>query len=139
MSIFNCHCRCTCGLRAIAVSAIAGVLAAFFQITGVITVTPAFLWVTFGVAAVYLGLLVLTQGLAHRQNGCGCLCDLLKLVLAGILGTILLSLILLAVGIVATSILSAILVGLLLFFFTLIFTATACFTVCLTDCEPCAD
>jgi inhibitor of the pro-sigma K processing machinery len=32
MSILNCNCRCACGLRAVAVSAIVGVLAAFFLI-----------------------------------------------------------------------------------------------------------
>ena len=120
MSILNCNCRCACGLRAVAVSAIVGVLAAFFLITGVITVFP-----------------VLALALTRRNEGCSCQCDLLKLVLAGILGTILLSLVLLAVGIVATSILSAMLVGILLFAFALIFTATACFVVCLTDCEGC--
>ncbi len=137
MSILNCNCRCACGLRAVAVSAIVGVLAAFFLITGVITVLPVFLWVAFGVSAAYLGVLTLALALTRRNEGCSCQCDLLKLVLAGILGTILLSLVLLAVGIVATSILSAILVGILLFAFALIFTATACFVVCLTDCEGC--
>lgn len=139
MGFINCNCRCACGLWAIVASAILGVLAAFFQITGIITVVPVFLWVAFGIAVAYLGILTVAAALNRRNDGCGCRCDLLNLVLTGILGTILLALVLLAVGIVATSVLSAILVGVLVFFFALIFTGTACFIRCLSDCETCGN
>lgn len=55
MPLCNCSCRCSCTAVALIVSAILGVLAAFLQITGVITVTTAFLWVALGIAVVYLG------------------------------------------------------------------------------------
>lgn len=130
-----CNRNVSCSVVALIVSAIIGVLAAFFQITGVITVTPVFLWVVFGIAVVYLGILVVSSALARRNEQAGCVCPVLQVVLAGILGAILTSVILLAVGIVATSILSAILVGLLLFFFTLTLTATACLIRCNSDCN----
>lgn len=133
MSLFNCNCRCSCTAAAVIAGAIIGVLSAFFQITGIITVTPAFLWVAFGIAVVYLGVLVPATALAG--TGGVCKCDALAALLAGILGTVLFAAVLLAVGIVATSVLSAILVGLLLFFFTLTFGATACFVRCLAGCS----
>ena len=133
MTICNCNIRCP-GL-ALVVSAIIGVLTAFFQITGVITVTPAFLWVVFGIAVVYLAVLAVTAALHRDCPVRRCTCASLQTVLAGILGAVLVSVILLAVGIVATSVLSAILVGLLLFFFSLTLTGTACYVNCTTDCE----
>ena len=135
MSIFGCNCRCSCTAAAAIVSAILGVLAAFFQITAVITVTPVFAVVALGIAVVYLGGLVVTTALARRGEPCRCICAILNAVLAGILGTILLAVVLLAVGIVATSILTAILVGLLVFFFALTLTGSACLVRCLADCE----
>ena len=138
MALFNCNCscgcKCNCTAAAVVVSGILGVLAAFFQITGLITVTPAFLWVVLGVAAVYLGILLLTRG-AEDGRRTSCACSALSAILVGILGSLLLGLILLAVGITATSIVSAILLGLLLFFFSLIFTNAACLIRCQTECE----
>lgn len=135
MTMCNCNRSISCPVAALIVSAIIGVLAAFFQITGVITVTPVFLWVVFGIAVVYLGILVVSSALARRNEQSACVCPVLQVVLAGILGAILASVILLAVGIVATSVLNAILVGLLVFFFTLTLTGSACLVRCLTDCE----
>lgn len=134
MSLFNCNCKCKCTIAAIIVSIIVGVIAAFLQITGVITVAPVFLWVAFGIAVVYLGVLVVATAVARRSDQCGCKCDTLDTLLIGILGTILFAVVLLAVGIVATSIVSAILAGLLLIFFTLTLTSSACFVRCIADC-----
>ena len=111
-----------------------GVVTAFLQITAVITLTPVFLWVAFGIAVGYLLVLAASSALGGRTERCGCLCVILNTLLAGILFTVLFALILLAVGIVATSVVSAILVGLLLFSFTLMLTSTACLAKCLSDC-----
>lgn len=135
MSLFGCKCNCRCTLAAIVVSVILGVVTAFLQITGTITVAPVFLWVVFGIAVVYLAVLVLATALAKRIEATQCLCAALNTLLAGILGTALFSVVLLAVGIVATSVLSAILVGVLLFFFSLILTGTACLVRRLADCS----
>ena len=135
MSIFCCETRCRCALAAIIVSAILGVLAAFFQITGVITVAPVSLWVALGVAVVYLAILLLAGALQGRQGAGACFCDTLDVLLAGILCSVLFAVVLLAVGIVATSAVSAILVGLLVFFLALTITATACFVRKLMDCR----
>ena len=130
MPTCSCNFRCSCVIAAVVASVILGVVAAFLQITGAITVTPAFLWVVLGVAVGYLGILLATAG----QNDAGC-CGAIGTVLAGTLGAALFSVVLLAVGITATSVVSAILVGILLFFLALIFTATACYIRCLADCE----
>lgn len=130
-----CACRCACTVWALIASAILGVLGAFLQITGVITVTTAFLWVAFGIAVVYLGILTAAAIIARRTEPTGCRCSSLNTLLLGILGTILLSVILLAVGITATSIITAILVGLLVFFLFLIFLGTACYVRSLTECS----
>lgn len=128
MPICNCNFRFPCAVTAVIVSVILGVVAAFLQITGVITVTPVFLWVAFGIAVGYLGILLATAG----RSGC---CSATRTVLAGILGTVLFSVVLLAVGVTATSVVSAILVGLLVLFAALTVTGTACLVRCASDCE----
>lgn len=134
MSQITCNYRFSCTAAAIAASVIVGVLTAFFQITGAITVTPVFLWVVFGIAVVYLGVLVVAAALAGRVERCGRFCTVLNALLIGVLGSILFAVVLLAFGVVATSILSAILAGLLLFFFALTLTSSACLVRCLADC-----
>lgn len=114
MSLSICNKR-TCTLAAIVVSVIIGVLTALLHITGVVTLTAAFLWVMFGYGAAFLAALVLTE---QREVPLS--------LLIGILGTTLIALVLLAIGVTATSVLSAILAGLLLFFFTLTLGASAC-------------
>ena len=134
MAQFSCNCRCSCTVAAVIASALVGIITAFFQITGVITVLPVFLWVVFGIAVVYLGILT-AAAFAGTNIQSRCRCSVLNSVLIGILGSVLLSVILLAVGIVATSVVSAILVGLLLFFFALTLTASACLIRNLTGCS----
>lgn len=134
MAILGCGCKGSCTTAALIASAVIGVLAAFFQITGLITLNAVFLWVAFAIAVGYLGLLVLSVPTGQTDSN-GCQCRTLQVLLLAILGTILLSVILLAVGIVATSVISAILVGLLVFFFSLVFASTACYVRCLADCE----
>ncbi len=135
MALFNCNCRRDCTLLAVIAALILGVVAAFLQITAVITVTPAFLWVALGIAVGYLGVLLVTTVLS-RRSGCNpCVRSTLGTVLTGILGAILFATILLAVGVVATSVVSAILVGLLVAFLTLTFAGSACLVLCLADCE----
>ena len=135
MDVFNCSCRRDCTFFAVIASLIVGVIAAFLQITAVITVTPVFLWVALGIAVVYLGILLVTTALARRTGCRPCTANSLAVVLAGILGAILTAAVLLAVGITATSVVSAIVVGLLAGFLTLVFTGTACLVRCLADCE----
>ena len=135
MPLCNCNCRCRCTGAALIASAIVGVLTAFLQITGIITVSTVFLWVALGIAVGYLAVLLVVGALARCPEQSVCRCTTLSVLLAGVLGTVLLSLILLSVGIVATSVVSAILVGLLLFFLALMLTATACYVKVLTACE----
>ena len=131
MALFCCESKRDCVGLAAAVSVVLGIIAAFLQITAVITVAPVFLWVAFGIAVVYLAVLLATVP-NLRASACGCAGTPLTAVLAGILGTILLSVILLAIAFVATSIIGAILVGLLVLAFSLTVTATACLIQCLT-------
>lgn len=135
MALFNCNCRRDCTLLAVIAALILGIVAAFLQITAVITVTPAFLWVALGIAVGYLGVLLVTTALSRRADCKPCACRALGSVLTGILGAILISVVLLAVGIVATSVVSAILVGLLVAALTLLFAGSACLVLCLADCE----
>ncbi len=125
MAFIDCNCNCRCPIYAVIASFIVGVVAAFLQITGTITVAPVFLWVTFGIAIGYLAVLLATSAYTEKTQ-CSCKSTSVRTLLAGILGTVLFSVILLAVGIIATSIVSAILVGFLLLFFSLIITSSAC-------------
>lgn len=135
MSNTNCNCEATCGIKAIIASIIIGVIAAFLRITAVITVTPAFLWVLFGIAVVYLSVVLVTAALTRTTGIRRCLYSNLQPFIAGILGTILTSVILLGITFAATSIIGAIITGLLLLFFTLTITSTACLIKCITGCD----
>lgn len=116
-------------------SLILGIVAVFLQITAVITVTPAFLWVALGIGVGYLGVLLLSTARMRTEVCSLCRCGSLGAVLTGALGTILFATVLLAVGIVATSVVSAILVGVLVASLALTFTGTACLIKCLMDCD----
>lgn len=130
MPTCNCQFRCSCVIAALVVSVILGIIAAFLQITGAITVTPVFLWVVLGVAIGYLGILLITAN--RERSEC---CAALGTVLTGILGAALFAVVLLAVGITATSVVSAILVGLLVLFASLTVTGAACLVRCSTGCS----
>ena len=136
MALFGCDNRCGCTFTGFIASIIIGIIAAVLRFTAVITVTPAFLWVVFGIAVVYLALALV--GTAHaRTDNCSrpCICSALSALLTGILGTILFSVVLLAVEFAATSVLGAIFVGALLFFFSLTITSTACLVKCYARCD----
>ena len=134
MTILNCEYRRDCTNVALIVSFILGIIAAFLQITAVITVTPVFFLVALGIAIVYLAV-TLIAGALSQSECCENLCSIITAVLVGILGTVVLSIVLLAIEFVATSILGAVLTGALLFFFFLIVTSTACLIRCLFNCN----
>ncbi len=128
MSLCCCKNPFSCTATAVIASIVVGVVTAFLRITGVITLTPAFLWVTLGVALVYLAVTLVSTAITERCDG---RCSALPALLIGALGTVLLSLVLLAITFVATSFLGAFLSGLLLFFFFLTLSSTACYIKCL--------
>ena len=129
----NCNCTIDCSALVIFASVIIGIVAGIFRSIALITITPAFLWVLFGITVVYLGILLLTSSLCcAERKPC---CNRLTLVLAGILGTILTSVILLGITFAATSIIGAIITGLLLFFFSLAIGGTGCLVKCKYNCD----
>jgi hypothetical protein len=135
MSRIRCSIKSSCTGTAVIASAIIGVLTAFAQITGVITVTPVFIWILSGITVAYLGVFAAAVAVARKTAHRRCLRSPLGALLLGILGTLVLSLVLLAMPIAASGVLSVLLPGFLLFFFTLTLTAAPCFLRCLADCE----
>lgn len=121
----NCCNKNECLIIAIASSILVGIVTGILTITGIITLTPAFLWVVFGIAVVYLAIAFITSVLRRFDTPCNAR-SVIGTLIAGILGTILFSVILLAVTFPATSAIGAILAGLLLAAFSLIITSTAC-------------
>ncbi len=131
----NCTCRFNCTLFAVIAAVIVGIIGALLNITAVITVTPAFLWVLFGIAVVYLAVTLLASAFARGLGIRDCVCRILNVLFTGILGTILTSVILLGITFAATSILGAVIVGLLLGFFTLTIISTTCLIKCILGCD----
>lgn len=132
MSTSDCSCKGSCTTVALIASITVGIIAAFLRITAAITVTPAFLWVLFGIAVVYLGLLLIASvSIMCCNNFPCCIKSILTVLLISILATVLFSVILLAIEFVATSIIGAVITGLLLLFFSLTLTETACLIRCL--------
>jgi len=135
MNNFGCSCRNNCLLLSVAASIILGIIAAFLTITAVITVTPAFLWVLFGIAVGYQAIAILTSGFLTGRGFHNCLCPALSVFSAGILGTVLTSVILLGIEFAATSIVGAIITGTLILFFSLLITSAICLIKCITNCH----
>ena len=135
MTIFNCENKWNCTGIAVVASLILGIIAAFLQITGVITIAPVALVVALGIAVVYLAVILVTASLAQHSAACRRICNTLSVLLFSILGTILFSIILLAITFAATSVIGALFVGALVFFFALTLISTACFAKCLLNCE----
>ena len=134
MSDFGCRCKGNCTALVVIGSIIIGVVTAFLRITAAITVTPAFLWVLFGVAIGYLAVLLITSALTGPEVR-GCICPIISALILGILGTVLTSVILLGITFVATSIVGAIITGLLLLFFALVVGETTCLVKCILSCD----
>ena len=133
MTTTNCGCPTTCASKAVFSGVIIGIITAVLRYTAVITITPAFLWVLFGIAVGFLGINLLTASTCCPiEKGC---CKNLSVVLAGILGTILTSVILLGITFAATSVIGTIITGLLLFFFTLTTVGATCLIKCRYDCD----
>ncbi len=133
MNSTNCGCTPSCTVKSVVAALIIGVLTAFLRFTATITITPAFLWVVFGVAIGYLGITLL----APFDSGSGrddC-CKNINTFLAGLLGTVLTSLVLLGIPFTATSVIGAIITGVLLFFFSLAIISSACLIKCKYNCN----
>ncbi len=135
MSLFCCDNESGCTLGAVVASIIIGIIAAFLGFTAVIAVAPAFLWTLFGIAVVYLAIVLLVSAFGAKQGSRRCICTSLPALLVGILGLILTSVILLGVSFAATSVVGAIFTGLLLAFFSLTVAQSACLAYCFARCS----
>lgn len=135
MSLFCCDNRNDCLGLALVASLLVGVVTAFLTFAAVITVTPAFLWVVFGIAVGFLGLTLASAALVQGTVPCRGFCRVLSALLVGALGAVLAALVLLAITFAATSLIGAIITGILLFFFSLVLTSAACLVKCLVNCN----
>ena len=134
MTSSNCSPRCSCTALTVIGSIIVGIITAILVTTATVAITPAFLWVLFGIAALYLPVLLLFTALRRGMGG-PCICRTLTALLIGLLGTILLALVLLGVALPATGFLLPFLAGVLLFFFALTVGSSACLIRCALGCE----
>ena len=134
----NCECRPSCNGIGIVVSIILGIVAGFLRATAVITVTPAFLWVVFGVSVAFLGIAFYSytrnSSVAEKKR---CNCSILPVALISILVSILASVILLGVTLAATSIIGSIITGIMILFFSLMFISVANLVLCKAGCRNC--
>lgn len=134
MSLFNCACRRNCALWSVIGALAVGVVTAFLQITGTITVAPVFSYIPLGIAVVYLAVAFIVASADEGTVSCPCGCTALAALLVGALGTIVSALVILAFAFVATSIIGAIVLGVELFFFALMLASTACLAKCKAGC-----
>lgn len=133
MSTSDCSCKGTCTTVAVIISAVAGIIAAFLRITAAITVTPAFLWTVFGIAVVYLAVILVSSASVNccdNKFHC-CIKSIITVLLSAIIATVFFAVVLLAVEFAATSLIGAVITGLLLLSFFLTLTETACLIRCI--------
>ncbi len=134
MTRINCGCNGDCTGLAIVASVVIAIITGILSGLGLITLTPAFLWVLLGISVVYLAFLPINVTLIRNSVGCACVSSVISALIYGELGTILLSIILLAEIFVVTSPITAILAAGLLGFFSLLITSTACLVRCAAVC-----
>lgn len=133
MNLTNCGCTPSCIVKSVVAALIIGVLTAFLRFTATIAITPAFLWVVFGVAIGYLAITLLAPFEEDSlREDC---CKTLNTFLVGLLGTVVTSLVLLGISFAATSVIGAIITGVLLFFFSLAIISSACLIKCKYNCN----
>lgn len=133
----NCNCRPQCSLIGLIVAVGIGILGAILRYTAIVTVTPAFLWVLFGIAIVVLASAPITVAVVRMGGRESCICSSLGGILAGTLGTILTSVLLLGITFAATSAVGAVIFGLLAGFFALTLASIACLAICIAKCGSC--
>lgn len=134
MSNSYCCCRRDCTTWAIVAAVVAGVLAVFLQVTGVIAISAAALTAALWVGLAALAVLLLA-GSANREEDGYCLCRSVGAALAGAVGTIVLAIVLLALDLPATGLAFLLLTGLLVAAFTLLLASVVCLIHCVTDCN----
>ncbi len=130
----NCSCRANCTGIAVLASIVIGIIAGFLTFSGILTLPTTVVWAFFVIAVVGTGLL-LTLSVLSGARSLRCICNVIPLLLTGILGTILTGLILLTIDIAAASVIGAIITGLLFLFFSLLITVTACLIRCIVSCD----
>ena len=130
----NCNCRPQCSLIGVIVAIGIGIVGAILRYTAIVNVTPAFLWVLFGIAIVVLASTPITSALIRMGGRASCVCSSLGGILAGTLGTVLTSVLLLGITFAATSAVGAVIFGLLAGFFTLTLASIACLALCIAKC-----
>lgn len=129
-----CCCRRDCTTWAIVAAIVAGVLAVFLQVTGVITVSVAALTAALGVGLVSLAVLLLAMATAQGGDGY-CLCRSVNAALVGAVASIVLAIALLVLPLPATGVVFLLLTGLLVAAFTLLVASVACLIRCLAGCN----
>lgn len=131
----NCNTRVDCAFLAIAAAIIVGIVSAIAQFTAIVTFTTVFYIVAFGVAVLFLTVLLALVPVLYKVTCQSCCGSNVKLATIGILGAIAASIVLLAVGFAATSSIGAVFVGLLAAFFTLTVTSIVCTINCASECR----
>ncbi len=126
----NPDCRLSCRKLSILVSVVVAIIAAILRYTAVITITSVFSWTIFGIAVVYLGILLAVSPFIQSFY---CVRPVLARLRISIPATILASLLLLGISFAATSIISAIITGALFLFFSLTILSVSCLIKCITD------
>ncbi|MBE7063379.1 MAG: hypothetical protein IJN25_10280 [Clostridia bacterium] len=134
MTNFSCCCKVNCTGLALVASVLIGIIAAFLQFLGFITLSPLFVAIVGGIAILFLALLLVLSPAIRNSDVRACACPILRILLLAVLGAILLAVILLAFPPAAASFLFALLVGALIFFLSLLFATLACFIRCVAGC-----
>ena len=129
-----CCCRRDCTTWAIVAAVVAGVLAVFLQVTGVITIAAPALTAALGVGLVALAVLLLAMSTASGGDAF-CLCRSVTAALIGAVATIALAVVLLALELPATGLAFLLLTGLLVAAFALLLASTVCLIRCLSGCN----
>lgn len=127
----NNNCSLSCIGGSAVISAIIGVISAVLRYNAVITITPSFLWVFFGIAVGFLAITLLTSSLAKCEQ----CCRGLNSVLLGIAGTIFCSVVLLGIEFAAISAFGTLLTALITFSFSFMLLSIMCLIRCRYNCD----
>ena len=135
MTFLNCETKINCTGIAIITSLILGIIAAFLQITAVISIPVVLLQSVIIIALVFLLITLIAVSLTQATTSCRTQCSILPILSLGILGSIFFAIILLIIDVTTASVIGSILVGLLVFSFSLLLFTTVCLIKSIARCN----
>ena len=127
-----CECRCGRCIIPTIIGIVFGIITGVLVNTGVITNFLPIAWIAFGIGLLAIVLLILIA-LFSEDEATECVCENVKCLAIGAIGTVFLAIVILAVSAITTGVAAAVLFGILGFFFIFTWVSLLQLLLCLVE------